>query len=227
MGTTGSSQPSMQPEASLATEQVRSVTHRARPFLPREVPKGLEPLTELALDLRWTWCHGCDALWREIDADAWEGDAMNVEDAMAKHVWTCRAGEPLSCAVGLMWDHDIGAAPVVNDEGKLVGIVTDRDACMATYFTGRPMAAVSVELAMSKVVYTVEPGHSLRAAENLMRAKQIRRLPVVDGDYVVGMITLGDLARATTTSGQVTANEVNATLASIVEPRVTSIAAAA
>ncbi len=47
-------------------------SRRARPFLPRELPEGLEPLSELALDLRWTWCHGCDALWREIDPDAWD-----------------------------------------------------------------------------------------------------------------------------------------------------------
>jgi starch phosphorylase len=47
-------------------------SHRARPFLPRELPEGLEPLTGLALDLRWTWCHGCDALWRKIDPEGWD-----------------------------------------------------------------------------------------------------------------------------------------------------------
>ena len=47
-------------------------SRRIRPYLPRELPAALAPLTELALDLRWTWCHACDALWSELDREAWE-----------------------------------------------------------------------------------------------------------------------------------------------------------
>ncbi len=47
-------------------------SHRLRPFLPRELPPALERLTDLALDLRWTWCHACDALWNELDPEVWE-----------------------------------------------------------------------------------------------------------------------------------------------------------
>jgi starch phosphorylase len=59
-----------------ASEHVhRHPSHRTRPFLPRELPAALGALTDLALDLRWTWCHACDALWREIDPELWERSA--------------------------------------------------------------------------------------------------------------------------------------------------------
>src|SRR5512143_625731 len=53
-----------------AAERLR----RERPFLARALPRALEPLTELALDLRWTWSHGADALWRAVQAEAWYAD---------------------------------------------------------------------------------------------------------------------------------------------------------
>jgi CBS domain-containing protein len=134
-------------------------------------------------------------------------------------VWTCRTDEAMSAAARLMWEHDIGAVPVLDAKAKLVGIVTDRDLCMGVYFTGEPLAAVPVEHAMSKRVFTIEPAQSVEKAEELMRSKRIRRLPVVEGDKLVGMISLGDLARAAQARKAVTASEVNATLAAIAEPR--------
>lgn len=151
---------------------------------------------------------------------------MNVQEVMTKTVWTCRADEAMSTAARLMWEHDIGAVPVLDSEGKLVGIVTDRDLCMGAYFTGEPLTAVPVEHAMSKVVFRTEPAQAIDEVEELMRSKQIRRLPVVEGDKLVGMISLGDLARATQTRKAVTASEVNATLAAIVSPRPAVVAAA-
>lgn len=145
---------------------------------------------------------------------------MRVEEVMTCAVWTCRPEDPLSRAAALMWDHDVGAVPVVGTilgaEQHLVGIVTDRDVCMAAYFTGQPIASVPVSHAMSKAVYAVDPRASLAAAEQLMREKQVRRLPVVDGYRLVGMITLGDLARATR-ADELTAGEVTETLAAVTE----------
>jgi len=152
---------------------------------------------------------------------------IRVEDAMTKAVRSCREDESLSCAARLMWDHDIGAVPVLGSDGKLVGIVTDRDLCMAAYFSGERMSSIPVGRVMSKVVFTVEPGQSVEVAEDLMREKQVRRLPVIDGGQVVGMITLGDLARTAKVRRQITGNEVSATLAAIVEPRAAAVSAAA
>ena len=151
---------------------------------------------------------------------------IKVEDAMTKAVWSCREDESLACAARLMWDHDIGAVPVLGGDGELVGIVTDRDLCMAAYFGGERMSSIPLGRVMSKVVFTVEPGQSVELAEDLMREKQVRRLPVVDGGQVVGMITLGDLARAAKVRRQITGNEVSATFAAIVEPRAAVSAAA-
>jgi predicted transcriptional regulator len=151
---------------------------------------------------------------------------MRVEDVMTKNVWTCRAEEPLSTAAKLMWDHDIGAVPVVGDDNRLVGIVTDRDVCMAAYFTGAALASLPIAHAMSKTVFTVGPSQDLQGAEKLMSEKQVRRLPVLDRDKVVGMITVGDLARASKAPEQVSGGEVSATLAAIMQPRGQPVAAA-
>jgi CBS domain-containing protein len=144
---------------------------------------------------------------------------MKIKEVMANVVWTCHENDPLSVPARLMWEHDIGAVPVLGAEEKLVGIVTDRDLCMSAYFTGAPLGSTPVSHAMSTVVFTVEPEQSVEAAEGLMRTKQIRRLPVMTGAKVVGMISLGQIARAAKGKKEVTAGEVSATLAAIVEPR--------
>ncbi len=97
---------------------------------------------------------------------------------------------------------------------------------MAAYFTGAQLATLPVKDGMSKVVLTIDPSQSVEAAEELMRSSQIRRLPVVDGGKLVGMTSLGDLARAARARKAVSANDVNATLAAIVEPRREGVVAA-
>lgn len=152
---------------------------------------------------------------------------MNVREVMTKAVWTCRTGEAMSDAARLMWEHDVGAVPVLDAMGRLVGIVTDRDLCMSAYFAGAPLTAVPVEQGMSKLVFKIEPAQTIEKAEELMRSKQIRRLPVVEGDKLVGMISLADIARAAQARKAVSASDVNATLAAIVEPRLASVGATA
>lgn len=147
---------------------------------------------------------------------------MNVQEVMTKTVWTCRTGEAMSAAARLMWEHDIGAVPVLDAKGRLVGVVTDRDLCMSAYFAGEPLTAVPVEQGMSRNVSKIEPAQTLEKAEEMMRSKRIRRLPVVEGDKLVGMISLADIARAAQARKEVSASEVNATLAAIVEPRLAS-----
>jgi CBS domain-containing protein len=152
---------------------------------------------------------------------------MNVQDVMTKTVWTCHTGEAMSAAARLMWEHDIGAVPVLDPRGRLVGIVTDRDVCMSAYFAGEPLTAVPLERGMSKLVSRIEAAQTIEKAEELMRSKRVRRLPVVEGDRLVGMISLADIARAAQTRKAVSASEVNATLAAIVEPRPAPVGARA
>ncbi len=154
---------------------------------------------------------------------------MFIRETMAKEVWTCHADEPLAAAARIMWDHDVGAVPVVDPASKLAGIITDRDICMAAYITGKPLDSEPVGAHMSKQVFTTAPTDRAETAEELMRSKQIRRLPVVDAaGTIVGMVTLSDLARAAAERGRkvIDSGEVIATLAAICQPRAGLTAAA-
>ncbi len=153
---------------------------------------------------------------------------MFVRDAMTKDIWTCQADETLAVAARIMWDHDVGAVPVVVAR-KLVGIVTDRDICMAAYFTGKPLEVERVGLHMSTQLYTAAPADPVEVAEQLMRSKQVHRLPVVEADgSVVGMVSLNDLARVAAERGRsaVDSSEIVATLAAIARPRARLVGAA-
>jgi CBS domain-containing protein len=121
---------------------------------------------------------------------------MNVSDIMTMSVHSCRLGESLNAAARIMWDHEVGCVPIVNADGYLVGLVTDRDVCMGAYTTGKTLAAISVDTAMSRKVISCRGHDPLRGVEDLMRSHQLRRLPVVDdAGRLVGILSLADLAR--------------------------------
>jgi CBS domain-containing protein len=121
---------------------------------------------------------------------------MRVGQLMSRPPITCGVDESLNSAARLMWEHDCGAIPVVDGDGKVVGIVTDRDVCMAAYTTGEKLHAIPVTTAMAKQVFCCRPDDALAAAEAVMSEQQIRRLPVVDAENrPLGMLSLNDLAQ--------------------------------
>jgi CBS domain-containing protein len=108
---------------------------------------------------------------------------------------TCAPAETLAQAVTRMWDADIGWLPVV-DGGKVIGTVTDRDACVAACTRGRRLDDLTVDSVMSPDPVTCPADETVEHALATMRMHQVRRLPVVDErDQLIGVITLGDLAR--------------------------------
>lgn len=120
---------------------------------------------------------------------------MNVDQIMSRRVYTCSSADSLNTAARLMWEHDCGAVPVVSETGELVGIITDRDICMAAYTQGKGLQAIPVAAAMAHQVYSCKASDTIEAAEQMMRRHQIRRLPVVDGGKrLVGFVSLNDLA---------------------------------
>ena len=140
----------------------------------------------------------------------------------------CSPDSTLSEAARKMWQHDVGCLPVVDAEGEVTAMVTDRDACMAAYLAGTSLDRIPVRTAMSSALYSCGPDTSLREAEELMISRQIRRLPVVDAaGRLLGVVTLGDLARAAARSadrpeGTGTgpgSEDVTATLVAVVAPR--------
>lgn len=137
----------------------------------------------------------------------------------------CRAHDTLNTAAQLMWEHDFGALPVMGNDDRVIGIVTDRDICMAAYTQGRPLQDIPVQVAMAKEVFTCRRDDSVEDAEHLMGEKQIRRLPVLDdAGQLVGMLSLGDIARELGGSRKKNViRELVQSLAAICTPRAQSI----
>ena len=150
---------------------------------------------------------------------------MNVGQIMNRTVETCRTADNLAIAAAKMWDHDIGCLPVVSEDERVVGMITDRDICMAGDLQGRQLIQIPVSAVMSKELYPCRADDALIEAEETMRSRQVRRLPVLDGDgKLTGIISLNDLAReAERQVGRkgraLTAQEVSATLAAVCAPR--------
>jgi CBS domain-containing protein len=151
---------------------------------------------------------------------------MRVKDIMTKQVISCGPDDTLDRAARLMWDSDCGCLAVCKSDGvnRLVGVITDRDICMSAMFQGKPLSERHVAEAMASNVHVCRPGDSLADADNSLRKKQLRRLPVVDDQgSLVGIITLGDLARKAarernTTRHDITEAQVGDTLAAICQP---------
>lgn len=119
-----------------------------------------------------------------------------ARDLMSRDVATCSPGDSLAHAAQLMWDHDCGAVPVLDAEGRVTAMLTDRDICMAAWSTGRPLTAIRVDEAASRAVHTVTESDTIELAEARMRAHQVRRLPVLDADgRLCGLLSIGDVAR--------------------------------
>jgi CBS domain-containing protein len=151
---------------------------------------------------------------------------MRVKDVMTKEVACVRQGETLSEAARLMWDCDCGSIPVKEDGSeRVVGMITDRDICMATWSRDRAPSTIGIAEVMASDLKFVTPDDSVSTAENLMRSKQIRRIPVLDEErQLVGLISLADIATQSQSFGERAENDlapaaVAATLANICRPR--------
>ena len=122
---------------------------------------------------------------------------------MTDAVHVCAPDDPLNAAAQHMWEHDCGAVPIVAAGGKLVGIVTDRDICMAAYTKGVPLTEIPIQAVMARHVHACHPEDSLERVAMLMADARVRRLPVVDAQgHLVGIISLADIAKAAPVLGK-------------------------
>lgn len=153
---------------------------------------------------------------------------MRARDLMSYPALTCHVNDPLTVPANLMWDHDCGIVPVVNDEGKLTSVITDRDICMAAYTQGRALSDLLVNAAMSGHVITATADVSVEDVERLMAQHQVRRIPIVDADgKPIGIVSMADVAIAAAQPGtHLREGRLVATLASIERPRHSSKEAA-
>lgn len=161
---------------------------------------------------------------------------MQIEQIMTRDVSSCAPGDCLNRAAQIMWERDCGVVPVVSEgpEPRVVGIVTDRDVCMACYTRGQRPDEIPVGDVMSAAVLSCHPEDSVERAEELMKQAQVHRLPVVDSaDRLLGMVSLADLARRarSTAAGRTrstpTPAEIGDTVAAICQARPRALVATA
>jgi CBS domain-containing protein len=123
---------------------------------------------------------------------------MKIEELMTREVRSCISGDNLDTAAHSLWESDCGCLPVLaeDDSGRVVGMLTDRDICMAALFSGKPLREICVEQAMANEVHCCSPIDSPRQVLAVMREAHVRRAPVVDASgRLVGLVSLADLAR--------------------------------
>jgi len=120
---------------------------------------------------------------------------MKICDIMTDGVVSIGLSEPVSAAARLLKSKNIGALPVCDGQGKLRGMLTDRDIVTRCVAAGADPADVKVEEIMSRGVVFTSPFDEVEQAVRLMSGDQVRRLPVVDSGRLVGMVSLCDMAR--------------------------------
>lgn len=150
---------------------------------------------------------------------------MKVSQLMCPVVITCRPEDSLESAACKLWDHDIGCLPVVDEDNRPVGMLTDRDICMAAYTQGRLLKDIRVDAVMSRTVFSAPPTDRIEDVEVVMRVHKIHRVPIVDEDRrLIGLLSTNDLAREAALElrrkrPDVAEGEFVSTLACICEPR--------
>ena len=127
---------------------------------------------------------------------------MKVQEVMTRSPGTCRIGDSANDAARIMWERDCGSVPVIDRAGHIVGIVTDRDICMAAYIQGRGLAAIPLTSIMSREVCTCSEHEDVTEAERLMRARRVRRLPVTNKEgALAGMVSISDFVQTVANHG--------------------------
>ncbi len=123
---------------------------------------------------------------------------MQVEEIMNRDVASCSPETNAAAAAEIMWRRNCGALPIVEHGGRVVGIVTDRDLCIALGTSNRRAAELPLGEIMHKDLALCNPGSDVRAALRTMAQRQLRRLPVVDeAGALKGVLSLSDIALRT------------------------------
>src|ERR1051326_7405070 len=120
--------------------------------------------------------------------------AQLVQDVMTRNPKTLKASSSIIEAARAMRDSNNGDVIVTDDNGKVCGIVTDRDLVVRAIASGQDPKSTRLESVCSRDMTVLKSTETTDEAVKLMREKAIRRLPVIDGSGVVGVVSLGDLA---------------------------------
>lgn len=144
---------------------------------------------------------------------------MKVKDLMTRSVRTCFPESSLTSVAGLMWECDCGSVPVVDHEQHVLGMITDRDICMATAINHRTPDDLTVARVARREAVTCKDTDDPRLALETMRKNHVHRLPVVDDTgHLEGILSVTDFIRAANTprmKKDFTSDEVVNTLKSV------------
>jgi CBS domain-containing protein len=117
---------------------------------------------------------------------------MRVKELMSREIVTVPVGATMKGVAGQMLHNDVGSVIVMND-GTPAGIVTEMDALRVGYATNRPFEKVPVRKVMSRPLVTIEPTKTIQTAIGRMRTEDVKKLPVVSGFDLEGIITMTDI----------------------------------
>ena len=119
---------------------------------------------------------------------------MKLKDIMSQTVISVHPRESVAVAARLLANHNIGILPVCDDNGKLCGVVTDRDVVTRCVASNRQAEQTMVGDIMTARIVSASPTMEVATAAHLMSREQVRRLPVIEGERLCGMVSVGDLA---------------------------------
>ena len=123
---------------------------------------------------------------------------MQIKQVMATNIATCQPETNLAVVAKLMWDRDCGFVPVVNAAGKVAGVITDRDICIASA-TRRllPEQITAAQAMRRQPIHTSQPEDTTEKALATMKQFQVRRLPVIAADGTLnGVVSMNDIVLA-------------------------------
>jgi len=145
---------------------------------------------------------------------------MKVENIMTSTVFCVGSGQSLNEAAQLMWEHNCGSLPVVDEDNQIVGMLTDRDIAMAAYINGKTLSEIPVSTAHSQELVCCQKGDDISDVQHMMQGHQVHRIPVIgDGGEAIGIVSLNDLALAYKAgTRQIKAKDISDTLAAICGP---------
>ncbi|MDI9508560.1 MAG: CBS domain-containing protein [Clostridiales bacterium] len=124
---------------------------------------------------------------------------MRIRDIMTKDVATLRSDDTIERAARLMKQYDVGSIPVCTDD-KIIGIITDRDIAVRSVAPGQ-VSEQRVGDVMSTNLVIGNPDMDVQDAASIMSDRQIRRLPIVENNSLVGIVSLGDISLESSTRG--------------------------
>lgn len=119
---------------------------------------------------------------------------MQVKELMTKDMVFANTNDTVFDVAKLMKHHNIGCVPVVADGEKVLGVVTDRDIVLNIAKYNLDVTTTLASTIMSDRVYSVKPDAAVEHALDLMKKQRVRRLPVIENDCLLGMISIGDIA---------------------------------